>query len=49
MPGARVEKIPGGKGDFRVQADGRLLWDKRGANGGEFPAPDDILSQLGRR
>ncbi|MBL8726922.1 MAG: Rdx family protein [Planctomycetes bacterium] len=49
VPGSRVETIPGGKGDFRVKADGRLLWDKRGDNDGEFPEPAQILSQLGRR
>jgi len=31
-----------------VKADGKLLWDKRGANGGDFPMPDEILTQLGR-
>lgn len=49
MPATKVETIPGGKGDFRVKADGKLLWDKRGGNGGQFPEPAQILSQLGRR
>ncbi|MBX3462843.1 MAG: Rdx family protein [Planctomycetes bacterium] len=49
MPGATVEKRPGGKGDFRVEADGRLLWDKRGRDGGEFPEPAEILARLARR
>ena len=32
-----------------VKANGKLLWDKRGANGGNFPTPDEILTQLGGR
>lgn len=49
MPGAKVEKIPGGKGDFLVKAGPRLLWDKRGRDGDRFPEPREILSQLGGR
>jgi predicted Rdx family selenoprotein len=39
---------PGGKGDFVVKAGDRLLWDKKGKNGGEFPKHDQILSQLAK-
>ena len=39
---------PGGKGDFVVKADGKLLWDKRRRDGDEFPEPKQILDQLGR-
>jgi hypothetical protein len=54
VPGAKVEKIPGGKGDFVVKAYGvgageRLLWDKRGRDGGAFPESAQILSQLAGR
>ena len=38
-PDANVEIIRGGKGDFIVKADGRLLWDKNGKDR-DFPAPD---------
>jgi predicted Rdx family selenoprotein len=48
VPGLKVVTIPGGKGDFRIQADGRLLWDKRGREG-RFPEPDEIVPQLARR
>ena len=44
-PDANVEIIRGGKGDFIVKADGRLLWDKNGKDR-DFPAPEQILGQL---
>jgi len=51
VPGTKVEKIPGGKGDFVVKAFAvgareQLLWDKRGRDGGQFPESAQILSQL---
>ena len=38
-------RVPGGRGDFIVTADGRRLWDKRG-DGSGFPAPEEILRRL---
>jgi len=43
-----VDKKPGGRGDFVVTVDGRLLWDKRGREG-RFPEPDEILAKLADR
>ncbi len=40
---------PGGKGDFLVTADGRLLWDKRRREDNEFPTHTQILDQFARR
>lgn len=37
---------PGGKGDFLVTADGKVLWDKRRREDNAFPAHAQILSQL---
>jgi len=36
--------IPGGRGDFIVQRDGELLWDKK--QRGRFPETDEILERL---
>jgi predicted Rdx family selenoprotein len=41
-----VDIVPGGKGDFIVKADGKLLWDKRGRDGDQFPAPEKIVAQI---
>lgn len=49
MPGAEVEIKPGGKGDFIVTADGRVLWDKRRKNGDEFPPESVIVDALQHR
>ncbi|MBL9075982.1 MAG: Rdx family protein [Planctomycetes bacterium] len=48
VPGAAVETLPGGKGDFRVASDGKVLWDKRGADG-RFPEPAEVLARLGQK
>jgi predicted Rdx family selenoprotein len=40
--------VPGGKGDFIVRADGRLLWDKNGRDQG-FPEHAMVLALLDRR
>ncbi|MBL8735508.1 MAG: Rdx family protein [Planctomycetes bacterium] len=45
IPSVVVDKKPGGRGDFVVTVDGRLLWDKRGREG-RFPEPDEILAKL---
>lgn len=42
-----MDKKPGGRGDFVVTVDGRLL-DKRGREG-RFPEPDEILAKLAER
>ena len=47
-PKAAVDKKPGGRGDFVVVADGKLLWDKRNREG-RFPEPSEILGQLPAR
>jgi hypothetical protein len=41
---------PGGRGDFVVTVDGKLLWDKRqAATTTASPTPtDEILNQLGK-
>jgi len=47
-PGAKVELVKGGKGDFIVtRRDGerRELWNKRAKDGG-FPEHQQILEQL---
>jgi predicted Rdx family selenoprotein len=41
-----VDKVPGGRGDFIVKLDGKLLWDKRGRDGDRFPDAKEILAQL---
>jgi len=48
-PKSTIDKKPGGKGDFVVKADGKLLWDKRNRNDDRFPEPQEILSQLPAR
>ena len=45
-PGAEVELIGGGKGDFIVKADQRELWNKK-QMGNEFPEEATILEKLG--
>ena len=47
-PQAKVTATPGGRGDFVVKADGKLLWDKQRRDGDEFPEHAQILAQLGR-
>jgi len=43
-PDARIDVVPGGRGDFTVIADGRTLWDKHDT--GEFPRESDIVAML---
>jgi selT/selW/selH-like putative selenoprotein len=45
-PHAVVDKKPGGRGDFLVTVDGKLLWDKKSRDGDRFPEADEILRQL---
>jgi predicted Rdx family selenoprotein len=45
---AKVETKPGGRGDFLVKADGRVLWDKRRRDDERFPEDGEILSQLAK-
>lgn len=45
VEGASVELVEGGKGDFLVDVDGRVIWDKRNDQG-RFPEHEEILSQL---
>ena len=40
-----MDKVPGGRGDFVVKADGKLLWDKQGREG-RFPEPQEIVGKL---
>lgn len=47
-PGTKVELQPGGRGDFKVTADGTLLWDKRAQPDDGFPDPADILGKLAK-
>jgi len=42
--GVEATAIPGGKGQFDVLSDGRMLFSK--ASEGRFPEPDEILAQL---
>ena len=48
VPGATVDIIPGGKGDFIVIADGNKLWDKNGGDR-DFPPHERILEMLEQR
>lgn len=41
-----VEAKPGGRGDFLVKLDGKVLWDKRRRDDERFPADAEILAQL---
>ena len=43
--GVAATAIPGGKGQFDVLSDGRMLYSKHAE--GRFPDPDEILEQLG--
>ena len=43
--GLPATAIPGGKGQFDVLADGRMLFSKQAE--GRFPEQDEILAQLG--
>lgn len=45
IEGATVELIDGGKGDFIVDVDGDVVWDKRNDQG-RFPEHEEILSRL---
>ena len=42
--GVAAAAIPGGKGQFDVLADGRMLFSKQAE--GRFPEPDEILARL---
>ena len=44
FPDAKIDLVKGGRGDFTVTADGRLLWDKHET--GEFPREADIVGML---
>lgn len=48
-PKSKIDKKPGGRGDFIVKADGKLLWDKRKREDDRFPEPEEILSQIAAR
>ena len=48
-PKSTIEKKPGGRGDFVVKADGKLLWDKKRRDDDRFPEAHEILSQLPAR
>lgn len=37
--------MPGGRGDFLVKANGKVVWDKRGRDG-RFPEPKEVLDRL---
>lgn len=41
----KIEIRPGGKGDFKITADGNLVWDKKGREG-RFPDSTEILERL---
>ncbi|TML22629.1 MAG: hypothetical protein E6G11_07200 [Actinobacteria bacterium] len=43
--GIETRPIPGGRGQFDVLADGRVLFSKHAE--GRFPEEDEILAQLG--
>jgi len=43
--GLAATAIPGGKGQFDVLSDGRMVFSKQAE--GRFPDPDEILAQLG--
>ena len=43
--GVAATAVPGGKGQFDVLADGRVVFSKQAE--GRFPDPDEILAQLG--
>lgn len=45
FPDAKVDLIKGGRGDFIVHADGKLLWHRKEQNL-EFPDPDHIVQTL---
>ncbi len=47
FPGATVELVPGGRGDFIVSAGDQRLWDKR-KMGDEFPESAAILEALAK-
>ena len=43
--GVAATAIPGGKGQFDVLSDGRMVFSKQAE--GRFPEADEILAQLG--
>ena len=43
--GVAATAVPGGKGQFDVLADGRMVFSKQAE--GRFPESDEILAQLG--
>ena len=47
MPGTEILLVRDGRGDFIVEADGELLWDKRSR--GSFPDDARIVEQLRAR
>lgn len=47
-PHAKVETKPGGRGDFLVKLDGKVLWHKREREDDRFPEDREILQQIPR-
>ncbi len=47
LPGTDIQLVRGGRGDFIVEADGEILWDKRSR--GSFPDDAGIVEQLRTR
>ena len=43
--GVAATAVPGGKGQFDVLSDGRMVFSKQAE--GRFPERDEILAQLG--
>lgn len=43
--GLTATAVPGGKGQFDVLSEGRMVFSKQAE--GRFPEPDEILAQLG--
>lgn len=43
--GLTATAVPGGKGQFDVLSEGRMVFSKQAE--GRFPDPDEILAQLG--
>ncbi len=45
FPGATVELIGGGRGDFIVKRDDEIFWDKRNVEG-RFPDDGEVVARL---
>ena len=45
-PDAKVEKVPGSKGDFIVKVDSKEVWNKMAHPEQRFPEHSEILSLL---